>query len=78
LSAAAVTQRRIGRLGDMSQPAAGERWRRSNAKAIEAHNERVAKKGMFSDRLSALWPARAPPSSARSILFWPAHSRVPA
>ena len=31
--------------------AAGERWRRTNAKAIEAHNERVAKKGMFSDRL---------------------------
>ena len=31
--------------------AAGERWRRANAKAIEAHNERVARKGMFSDRL---------------------------
>ena len=31
--------------------AAGERWRRATAKAIEAHNERVAKKGMFSDRL---------------------------
>jgi antitoxin CcdA len=31
--------------------AAGERWRRANAKAIEAHNERVAKKGLFSDRL---------------------------
>ena len=30
---------------------AGARWRRANAKAIEAHNERVSKKGMFSDRL---------------------------
>lgn len=29
----------------------GQRWRQANAKAIEAHNERIAKKGMFSDRL---------------------------
>lgn len=29
----------------------GERWRQANAKAIEAHNERLARSGMFSDRL---------------------------
>ena len=27
------------------------RWREENARAIAAHNDRVAKKGMFSDRL---------------------------
>lgn len=29
----------------------GERWRQANAKAIDAHNERVGKSGLFSDRL---------------------------
>lgn len=31
--------------------AKGALWRRENARAIEAHNERIARKGMFSDRL---------------------------
>lgn len=29
----------------------GAQWRQVNAKAIDAHNERVAKSGLFSDRL---------------------------